>query len=635
MLVKTSEFDVQGNMPGTTMDMSLSGDSLEHIMDILSDLYSNRPAAVIREYATNALDSHIISGQTKPIEIQTPNRLNPNLVIRDYGDGMSKQVLIDTYSKYGASTKRGNNLEAGQLGLGSKSGFAYTDQFTVRSIHEGHCCEIIMSRNDRGAAEMTIAVDYETDDPSGVTITIPVPEHDIYSMVEFAQNFAMYAKPGTIMLDGVINAHPDNWGQISENIFFSDAIRSHMVVMGNVAYPVKIFGGDWPWSARQRLIFFVEMGDVDFTPSREELKYTRHTTDTIARLEDDFRAAFSDYASKDLSAEPTRIEIIQAWDKLSSWRSVISYGIVDDPQSMNGDSVFEGTECFQVLLPSDIEDSLDRVYHGDSKKGKLDVQSAIHLMKSSNMVITDFKAKRLSRDHARKIVAHNSETEGKWIHLFDGSKDEIGDLVPNCKIYSWNDIKGQKISRPRTPVKNAANGFYNGVRVQRRGSTQRIVANGQFEPTGPVYFCSQKDWGNLGSTLPRGDYKILFVIPSKEESFKKKYPHAKSLNEFLHQRRRQIDNKIKRVDAYTFADSRFSEFNPMDFDDESFRNLVIKSKASARMLTSAKRYVGHGLEQRLRADYPLLDGFWRVQSPKHKKHIIDYINMIGETNASV
>lgn len=635
MLVKTSEFDVQGNMPGTTMDMSLSGDSLEHIMDILSDLYSNRPAAVIREYATNALDSHIISGQTKPIEIQTPNRLNPNLVIRDYGDGMSKQVLIDTYSKYGASTKRGNNLEAGQLGLGSKSGFAYTDQFTVRSIHEGHCCEIIMSRNDRGAAEMTIAVDYETDDPSGVTITIPVPEHDIHSMIEFAQNFATYAKPGTIMLDGVINAHPDNWGQISENIFFTDTIRSHMVVMGNVAYPAKIFKDSWPWSARQRLIFFVEMGDVDFTPSREELKYTRHTTDTIARLEADFRTAFSDYASKDLSADPTRLEIVQAWDKLSSWRSVISHGIVDEPQSMNGDSVFDGTECFQVLLPSDIKDSSDHVYHGDSKKGKLDVQSAIHLMKSSNRVITDFKAKRLSRDHARKIIAHDSGTEGAWVHLFEGSKDEIGDLVPNCKIYSWNDIKDQKISRPRTPVKNASNGFYNGVKVQRRGSTQKIVASGLFEPTGPVYFCPQKDWNNLGSTLPRGDYKVLFVMPSKAELFKKRYPHAKSLIEFLDQRRRQMDSKINRIDAHYFADVRFSDFNPMDFDNESFRNLVIRSKASTRMLKSAKRYVGYGLERNLRENYPLLDGFRYINSPTHKKHIIDYINMIGEKNASV
>lgn len=633
MLVKTSEFDVQGNMPGTTMDMSLSGDSLEHIMDILSDLYSNRPAAVIREYSTNALDSHIISGQTKPIEIQTPNRLNPSLVIRDYGDGMSKQVLIDTYSKYGASTKRGNNLEAGQLGLGSKSGFAYTDQFTVRSVHNGHCCEIIMSRNDRGAAEMTIAVDYETIDPSGVTITIPVPERDIHAMAEFSQKFATYAKPGTIMLDGVLNKRPDSWGQIDENIFFSDAISSHMVVMGNVAYPAKIFDSDWPWSARQRLIFFVDMGDVDFTPSREELKYTRHTINTIERLEEHFKSAFSDYATKDLSDDPTRLEIINAWDKLSSWRSVISYGIVDEPKGIESDSVFEGTESFQVMLPADINDPNDYIYHGDNKKKKLNVQSAIQLQNSSATVITDFKAKRLSRDHARKIVAHDSDTQGRWIYMFEGSKDEIGDLVPNCKIYSWEDVKGVKVSKPKAVVKNITTGYYKGVKIHNR----RIVVQGEFKPTGPVYYCSQSDWNSHNHTrrLPRGDYKILFVAPARQDSFIKKNPHAKSLSSFFLQRTTQLDNKISRVDAYKYADNRFLEFSPADFKDESVQKMIIKSKHSARLIKSAGRYVGYGLLREMERQYPLLEGFRGVNSSRHKQHVIDYINTIGEKNASI
>lgn len=631
MLVKTSEFDVQGNMPGTTMDMSLSGDSLEHIMDILSDLYSNRPAAVIREYSTNALDAHIISGQTKPIEIQTPNRLNPSLVIRDYGNGMSKQVLIDTYSKYGASTKRSNNLEAGQLGLGSKSGFAYTDQFTVRSVHDGHCCEIIMSRNDRGAAEMTIAVDYETSDPSGVTITIPVPESDVHSMGVYAKDFASYAAPGTIMLDGVLNSHPEVWGQISEDIYFTDTIRNHMVVMGNVGYPVKIFAEDWPWSARQRLIFFVDMGDVDFTPSREELKYTRHTTQTIERLEEHFKTEFQKYATKDLGANPARIDVIKSWGKLSVWRPLISYGVIPDPRGSNDESIFDGTESFRVSLPSDINDPDDHVCHSENTKRKLDIQTAAHLIKNAGIVISDFKAKRLNRDHARKIVAHDSAAAGQLIHLFEGSKDEIGDLVPDAVLYSWEDIKGVKVVKQKTSVKNVSTGFYKGVKIHNR----RIIKNGLFEPTGPVYYCSQSYWNGVGRIIPRGDYKVLFVTPSKAEAFLKKNPHAKSLESFINQRRDQCINQINKLDAYNFADARFVGFNPMDFKDESFRGLIIKSKTSARVIRSSGRYVGYGLSNKIESEYPLLAGFREVVSQKHKSHIINYVNMIGEKNASV
>ena len=47
--------------------MSLDTQSIQHLMAVLTDLYSDPVLAVIREYATNARDSHIEAGNPDPI----------------------------------------------------------------------------------------------------------------------------------------------------------------------------------------------------------------------------------------------------------------------------------------------------------------------------------------------------------------------------------------------------------------------------------------------------------------------------------------------------------------------------------------------------------------------------------------
>jgi hypothetical protein len=59
--------------------MSFDENSLSHLMSILTDLYSDPALAVIREYSTNALDSHVEAGNTDPIEVILPSMLNPSL----------------------------------------------------------------------------------------------------------------------------------------------------------------------------------------------------------------------------------------------------------------------------------------------------------------------------------------------------------------------------------------------------------------------------------------------------------------------------------------------------------------------------------------------------------------------------
>jgi hypothetical protein len=114
-------------------------DDQTFIMEILRDtLYQDKIGTVLREYGANAWDAHVEAGKADvPIKVTVPTVLVKELVIRDYGAGLSKEDAMAVFTQYGYSTKRGTDDAVGMLGIGSKSGFAYSDTFMVTSWHGG------------------------------------------------------------------------------------------------------------------------------------------------------------------------------------------------------------------------------------------------------------------------------------------------------------------------------------------------------------------------------------------------------------------------------------------------------------------------------------------------------------------
>lgn len=643
MLVKTAGYEVAGNMPGESIDMSLSADSLDHIMDILSDLYSNRPAAIVREYGTNAIDAHIISGQNLPVKITTPNRLNPNLIIQDFGAGMSKQVLMKTYSKYGASTKRGNDLEAGQLGLGSKSGFAYTDQFTVRSVHDGHCCELIMSRNDRGTAEMTVVFDYATEDHSGVTITIPIKSTDVYAVEQEANKFAMFATPGTVEVDNELNKIPESWTKVADNLYATNSISHHMVVMGNVAYPADLFKSTWVPYRGDRLIAFVEMGQVDFPPSREALKYTFHTEKTIDAIETYMHDSIAEQVKEDVGENKSRQSLVQAYQKTVKWHHYVAVKL---PGDISLDDVARGTEHTSATLPVDIDNSADTIsnYNANVRK-RTDVKPNMAILEIANKMdtefyaVTDYEGVRLTRDQARKILSVDSDFAGREIILFQNGADEVADLFNNWKHISWNDVK--KIKLRKTPTATSVDKVgdeYNGVHVHNR----RLSSEKLMKTNGPAYYISRSALNEIRTTgLPRGDYKVFIVAAAKQKAFVNKNPHAKSLKEYVNNRRKQINKHIENSEHVKNSLSWSSQrhvFRWVDFTkvtNQDFLNKVKLGKTGYKwcLLSGSSSWYSSNMRSYLEDNYPLIQGS-PLSTRTTRNHAMQYVNMIGENNVS-
>ena len=122
-----------------TVSFGIKEGGFAHIFNVLrNQLYSDKYKAVLREYAVNGVDAHIEAGcPDRPIEFTLPTALSPNLKIRDFGVALTQQEVNEIYAFYGESTKRNTNSQTGMLGIGSKSAFAYGDNFVINSFVDG------------------------------------------------------------------------------------------------------------------------------------------------------------------------------------------------------------------------------------------------------------------------------------------------------------------------------------------------------------------------------------------------------------------------------------------------------------------------------------------------------------------
>jgi hypothetical protein len=285
-------------------------DGLAHIFHVLrNQLYSDKVKAVIREYACNAVDEHTKLGKSdRPIKIVLPNTLSPQFRCRDYGPGLSEEDIRDVYANYGESTKRTSNDFIGQLGLGSKSAFAYTDSFTIVSYQQGTETTYnayIDESNVGKIAKMSVR---DTNEPDGIEIVIPVKHEDA---TKFAQTAAILFKyfPVTPEITGQDVSkfkqqdHPTilegtGWrysGAPAQKLNYNYGYQApiptvtSMAIMGNIGYPINaeqlktgLTIGEFALVQTGLEVWF-KIGDLDITASREALEYSKRTKEALTR----------------------------------------------------------------------------------------------------------------------------------------------------------------------------------------------------------------------------------------------------------------------------------------------------------------------------------------------------------------
>ena len=265
-----------------------------------SGIYKNKMLAVIREYSTNAYDAHVDNGiKDTPIQVYLPNYLEPVFKVRDFGKGLSEDEVLDIYTSYGESTKSESNDFNGTFGLGSKSAFAYSDSFTVISYHGGMKRTFIAYDEEDGKAVMTKVHECPSDEPTGIEIVVEIKQDDIREWIDNAIKYYVWFTPTPVFfgenilprIDGNPNAGKlvasNDRISLYKNSYYNQGLENkYNVLMGNVLYPI-----DSRWVSDQNFesnipngysaVFKANIGEFQFTVSRESIEYLKSTRDTV------------------------------------------------------------------------------------------------------------------------------------------------------------------------------------------------------------------------------------------------------------------------------------------------------------------------------------------------------------------
>lgn len=258
-----------------------------------SGLYANKIRAIIRELSCNAVDSHVAAGKAGvPFEVHLPNSLDPFFSIRDFGTGLTHEQVTSIYTTYFESTKTDSNAFIGALGLGSKSPFSYTDNFTVTAIKDGKRGIYSAFINGEGVPSIALMMTEETDEPAGVEIKFSVNDrYDFYKFKEEAQKVYRYFKLQPT-IKGCAEFRVEKTEYETKDIIFGvhtmQNARRSIAIMGNIAYPIEVPNeeaalGDLRHMLGCGLEMHFSIGELDFQASREGLSYIPSTIEAIKR----------------------------------------------------------------------------------------------------------------------------------------------------------------------------------------------------------------------------------------------------------------------------------------------------------------------------------------------------------------
>ena len=290
MRVEQSKVNVQrsGDFEETEFKIKASSKAF----DILSSkLYSDPELAIIRELSTNAWDAHVEAGtENKPFEVHLPNKMQTFFSIRDYGTGMSHRDIMQLYTTYFESTKTETNEQVGCLGLGSKSPFSYTDNFSVTSWFQGKKRVYSMFKGEEGFPKVALMQTIDSDEPSGLEVKFACKLQDTEDFLEKAKRVyrkfpilpIFHGSSKFVVEERKVLTKGLGWKIYKKN----GGPENSYAIMGCIGYPLHSFHlkGDAADLIRNVSIDIdFPIGSLEIAANREELQYSDFTKEALEK----------------------------------------------------------------------------------------------------------------------------------------------------------------------------------------------------------------------------------------------------------------------------------------------------------------------------------------------------------------
>jgi hypothetical protein len=522
-----------------------------------SGLYANKIKAIIRELSCNAVDSHVAAGKADvPFLVHIPTSLEPHFSIRDYGTGLTHDQVTQIYTTYFESTKTTSNEFIGALGLGSKSPFSYTDNFTVTAIRDGVKGIYSAFINAEGVPSIALMFTEQTDEPAGVEVKFSVNDrYDFYKFKEEAEEVFKYFKLRPTVEGSALKIVDREYE--TENllpgvsVLKNKSYRTNSVaIMGNIAYPISVPNastvlGDYSKMLDCGLEIQFGIGEVDFQASREGLSYIPQTVEAIKNKLIEISKVLSERVKNDAE------QYTNLWDRAifldkkrehSLWLSAVSDYVNKNPiPTINNTSRYGFLSNFE-LPETELASKFNIVMRGFSRT-RGNASCAAEKIQTKHVraadgsysqysfwsipvsATTDFVVNDLKTGAGERAKYHYRETEmtvhQRVVFVLDRADstkdmDTVGffDAIKNPpadRIYKASTL----MEKPRKDSSVGRNVSLLRMKTRRRGYSDTVV------------------WGNAGNVADYDVTKTHYYIPLSGYVAQGKVTDAKVLRDWM------------------------------------------------------------------------------------------------------
>jgi hypothetical protein len=343
------KINVNKSQEFSSKQMSIDPEFTNKIIWLVINQYKYKIRTSLQELISNAIDAQVDANNTdRPLKISLPTKLEPTFKLRDYGTGMTPEVINKIYSSMGASGSSHTNDKKGGFGIGGKSPLGFCDQYTIRTIVNGTQWTYIVHKNALGGIDITPVGEESTNEENGTEIIIPSSHDQIRDFKKGAVRATYFWNTQPNFNTDDIPKCPSPSLVLNDNAkVYADSVISDDFIDVSRWYPnLFILVDGIPYKVERSMLdncpnlkktmqrfkdgtvltYAIGNGQLKVLQTREALEECQYTYDKLEEIALDIKKSLLDYVS-DLK-KPTLLETYKAYgtgSKLFTNLPVLSY----------------------------------------------------------------------------------------------------------------------------------------------------------------------------------------------------------------------------------------------------------------------------------------------------------------------
>jgi hypothetical protein len=333
------------------------GDASVVIEILRNRLYEYKIQTLVQEYICNARDAMRELGKGNDFQVTIPTHLSPTFKVRDFGPGISPDRMKDVFIMYGASTKRGSDMQTGGFGIGAKSAWSYTDSFTIVTFIDGVKRTYVAHTGVNNNGRLDLISTGKTDEANGTEIQVPVGKNDVSEFRE-AVFRAIYFWEKRPEIKGELDIPSLESGyRLNDNLEVIDSKmipnfighyqygRNMLAVIDGVPYPIndklmqkskKLF--QLQELVNRKVILHMGNGLVEVSASRESIADSNLSIEALDKLATKAIVSIKTHLLNEFGKVNSNAEFFKTYKELSFYFVTDKYAKYGN-YHINGDSI--------------------------------------------------------------------------------------------------------------------------------------------------------------------------------------------------------------------------------------------------------------------------------------------------------